>query len=67
MEKCFGLETRPAGSDGSGAVRIGTIPHLNKNAAFRLSEQKADGFVIQASEQGIVIAGQDERGALYGV
>ncbi|MDR2177675.1 MAG: alpha-glucuronidase [Treponema sp.] len=48
-------------------IRIGTIPSLNKAYGLSLDEQKPDGFVIRLEGRSAVIAGQDERGTLYGV
>jgi alpha-glucuronidase len=48
-------------------VIIGTIPRLNTAGGFSIPPQRAEGFVIRAAGDRVVIAGQDERGALYGV
>jgi alpha-glucuronidase len=46
---------------------IGTIAHLNASLGISLPQQKAEGFVLHVTDTKAVIAGQDQRGALYGV
>jgi alpha-glucuronidase len=64
MTTRFGVTALP---DKAGPSRIGTIPYLNKNAGLSLPAQGPEGFVIWVTEGGFIIAGQDERGTLYGV
>jgi alpha-glucuronidase len=45
----------------------GLIDRLNSGFGLSLAAQKAEGFIIRAGENGIIIAGQDQRGLLYGV
>ncbi|MDR2537834.1 MAG: alpha-glucuronidase [Treponema sp.] len=46
---------------------IGTIPGLNAQLGLKLPSTKPEGFVIKVSDTRVIIAGQDEIGALYGV
>jgi alpha-glucuronidase len=45
----------------------GLIDRLNSGFGLSLPSQRAEGFIIKAGEDGIIIAGQDGRGLLYGV
>jgi alpha-glucuronidase len=46
---------------------VGTIEHLNTALGLSLPSQKPEGFVLQVTDTRIIVAGQDPRGALYGV
>jgi alpha-glucuronidase len=59
------LSLRAEGKD-TGTL-IGTIPGLKARLGLELPPTKPDGFVIKVSDTRIIIAGQDEAGALYGV
>jgi alpha-glucuronidase len=70
MERLFGMQVNPL-NEAAGTVRetarIGTISFLNEKYALNLRAQEPGGFVIRAGADGVVVAGQDECGVLYGV
>jgi alpha-glucuronidase len=55
-----------SGGSGGGHTLIGVISRLNSGFGLSLPFQKAEGFIISAGKDRIIIAGQDERGLLYG-
>jgi alpha-glucuronidase len=61
-----GSAGNPLGT-GKKQTLIGVIDRLNISFSLSLVPQKAEGFVIKAGENGIIIAGQDQQGLLYGV
>jgi alpha-glucuronidase len=67
LNRCFGVSAGFSSGTGNQAVILGTIAHLNRAFSLGLADQKAEGFVIKAADFRIIVAGQDERGLLYGV
>jgi alpha-glucuronidase len=53
--------------DGKRQTLTGLISRLNGDFGLSLPSPGAEGFIIKAGKDGILIAGQDERGLLYGV
>ena len=66
LTKNFGVLSLVAEGKDAGTL-IGTIAGLNAQLRLELPSTKAEGFVIKVSDTRIIIAGQDEAGALYGV
>lgn len=66
LEKLWGIPVKTGNLSQSGGVTIGTIPYLNQHSPA-LPTQKAEGFIIRVTASGVIIAGQDEAGTLYGV
>ena len=60
------FDPETAGAPGPG-ISLGTVSRME--GPFQLSglQLKAGGFLIRAAEAGVLIAGQDEAGVLYGV
>jgi alpha-glucuronidase len=57
-------ETANFGDEG---IFLGTLREIEKKCGVSLPVQKPEGFVIRCEENRTIIAGQDERGCLYGV
>jgi alpha-glucuronidase len=58
----------PSGPEpGKKQTLAGLIGRLNGEFGLSLPAQKTEGFIIKAGREGILIAGQDEQGLLYGV
>ncbi|MDR1326399.1 MAG: efflux RND transporter permease subunit [Treponema sp.] len=66
LTKNFAVLSAAAEGKDAGTL-IGTIPVLNERLGLELPCTKTEGFVIRISDTRIIIAGQDETGALYGV
>lgn len=66
LTKNFAVLSLAAEGKDAGTL-IGTIAGLNAQLGLELPSTKAEGFVIKVSDTRIIIAGQDEAGALYGV
>jgi alpha-glucuronidase len=65
-----GVFSATGGLSGSGMGKCtlaGLIGRLNSGFGLSLPAQGAEGFIIRAGTEGIIIAGQDEQGLLYGV
>jgi alpha-glucuronidase len=56
-----------AGGAGKNHTLIGTVARLNRVFGLSLPPQRPEGFIITVKGGGILIAGQDEPGLLYGV
>jgi alpha-glucuronidase len=69
IQKHPGPASGPPGDSGppGPGLYLGTIPYLNRYRGLGLKEQKPEGFVIRFRGRSLVIAGQDDRGTLYGV
>ncbi|MDR2418636.1 MAG: alpha-glucuronidase [Treponema sp.] len=66
LTKNFAVLSLAAEGKDAGTL-IGTIAGLNARLGLELPSTKAEGFVIKVSGARIIIAGQDEAGALYGI
>jgi alpha-glucuronidase len=60
----IGIEAEDADNKGT---LVGTIASLNNSFGFALPSQKPEGFIITMRGDQLIIAGEDERGVLYGV
>ena len=65
LARGFGISAE--GKVGDKETLVGTIGHLNIALGLSLPSQKPEGFVLQVTDTRIIVAGQDPRGALYGV
>ncbi|GHU78159.1 xylan alpha-(1-_2)-glucuronosidase [Spirochaetia bacterium] len=72
LKKCYNLSAslsvsgeEPASI--SNTVYIGLRSNLNKKFSLNLPTAGAEGFVIKVTKTALIIAGEDERGCLYGV
>ncbi|GHU04937.1 xylan alpha-(1-_2)-glucuronosidase [Spirochaetia bacterium] len=69
-QKMFGvsLETADNGKgEGAEGIFLGTVQEAAKKCGVTLPVLKPEGFVIRCEINRTIIAGQDERGCLYGV